>query len=207
MTKKIPIILISFVLCNHSLFASKEIRVDISKQKLYCIENSKVVMESQISSGKNGHRTPSGQFYILEKKKKHNSNKYNNASMPNMMRLTNNGVAIHAGNTARAYASHGCVRLPHSVSLMVFNWATVGTPVRIYGARPNTVQKLKEVKKRVTTRRYIANKKRHYDNNISNATKYEYKNQSQDLAQNNSVKYEYKEQSQAFIEPVIYQSR
>lgn len=194
MTNKIYTLCLSIILTSSISYASKEVKIDISKQKLYCIENGEVVMESRISSGKNGYRTPNGQFHILEKKKKHNSNKYDNASMPNMMRLTNYGVAIHAGSTAKAYASHGCVRLPHAASSKVFNWATIGTPVRIYGAKANTINRSKEVKKRVTKRRYTSNKKRYRNNNMaSNNT--------------NEVKYEYKDQSQAIMQPVMYQAQ
>ena len=62
--------------------------------------------------GQEGHSTPTGVFTILQKHKDHHSSTYNNAPMPNMNRLTWDGIALHAGNLPGYPASHGCVRLP-----------------------------------------------------------------------------------------------
>lgn len=63
---------------------------------------------SSVSTGAKGHSTPSGVFTILVKKREHYSKTYNIAPMPNMQRLTWQGVAIHSGNLPGYPASHGC---------------------------------------------------------------------------------------------------
>ena len=67
---------------------------------------------SSISSGKPGHDTPTGVFPILQKKKMHHSNLYDDAPMPFMQRLTWGGIALHSGRNPGYPASHGCIRLP-----------------------------------------------------------------------------------------------
>jgi len=75
---------------------------------------------STISSGKPGHETPTGVFTILQKKRMHRSNLYNDAPMPFMQRLTWDGIALHAGRIPGQPASHGCVRLPLEFSEQLF---------------------------------------------------------------------------------------
>jgi hypothetical protein len=65
-----------------------------------------------VSTGRPGNPTPTGVFQILQKKKMHHSNLYDDAPMPFMQRLTWDGVALHAGRIPGRPASHGCVRLP-----------------------------------------------------------------------------------------------
>ena len=60
-----------FLLCVSYTFAHKEIIIDLGMQKIYAIENGEVVIESRISTGKPGHRTPVGKFKITEKKRHH----------------------------------------------------------------------------------------------------------------------------------------
>jgi hypothetical protein len=70
-------------------------------------------------------------FTILQKNKDHYSKKYNNAPMPNMQRLTWDGIALHAGNLPGYPASHGCVRLPYEFSKLLFGVTTTGSTVVI----------------------------------------------------------------------------
>jgi lipoprotein-anchoring transpeptidase ErfK/SrfK len=67
---------------------------------------------TQVSTGRPGNDTPTGEFPILQKKLHHLSNLYDDAPMPFMQRLTWDGVALHAGRVTGAPASHGCIRLP-----------------------------------------------------------------------------------------------
>ena len=86
---------------------------------------------STISSGKPGHRTPTGVFTILEKNVKHTSTIYKGASMPYMERLTWGGVAMHAGNLPGYPAAHGCVRLPLDFARQLYAVTNSGTSVII----------------------------------------------------------------------------
>lgn len=105
--------------------------VSIPDQLLHVYRNGIRVAASTCSTGKPGHRTPTGVFRILEKDKHHHSSTYNNASMPNMNRLTWDGVALHAGNLPGYPASHGCVRLPMQFSEMLFTITRKGMTVVI----------------------------------------------------------------------------
>ena len=92
--------------------------VSLADQRAYVYRDGRRIGTSTVSSGKPGHDTPTGVFEILQKKKMHHSNLYEDprtgrpAAMPWMQRLTWQGVALHAGRVRARPASHGCVRLP-----------------------------------------------------------------------------------------------
>jgi hypothetical protein len=105
--------------------------VSIPDQRLHVYRNGIRVAASTVSTGKPGHRTPTGVFKILQKDKHHHSSTYNNAPMPNMNRLTWSGIALHAGQLPGYPASHGCVRLPLKFSEMLFGITKLGMTVVI----------------------------------------------------------------------------
>ena len=94
--------------------------VSLPEQRLHVYRNGVRIGLSTISSGKPGNETPTGVFTILQKKRMHRSNLYNNAPMPFMQRLTWDGIALHAGRIPGEPASHGCVRLPLEFSEQLF---------------------------------------------------------------------------------------
>jgi len=108
--------------------------VSLPDQRLYAYRQGVRIAVSTCSTGKPGHKTPTGVFAILQKDKHHRSSTYNNAPMPNMNRLTWSGVALHAGDLPGYPASHGCVRLPLEFSEKMFGITEVGTPVIIADA-------------------------------------------------------------------------
>jgi hypothetical protein len=105
--------------------------VNLHTQRLLFFRDGIPIAASTISSGKTGHETPTGVFQILQKNEKHFSKTYNNAPMPNMQRLTWQGIAMHAGNLPGYPASHGCVRLPLAFSKLIFGETAVGMTVVI----------------------------------------------------------------------------
>jgi hypothetical protein len=105
--------------------------VSIPDQRVHVYRNGIRVGASSCSTGKPGHRTPTGVFTILQKDKHHRSSTYNNAPMPNMNRLTWSGIALHAGNLPGYPASHGCVRLPMQFSDLLFGITRLGMTVVI----------------------------------------------------------------------------
>ena len=113
--------------------ASGESRVvvSIAQQRAYVYRGNSLVALTTTSTGKQGHPTPTGTFRITEKRKVHFSSKYNNAPMPYMQRLTDYGIALHAGAIPGHPASHGCVRLPHKFAADLFKVTSVGTTVVI----------------------------------------------------------------------------
>ena len=131
------IVFIMVVLMSTTLFAYKEIVVDLSEQRAYAIEDGSVVFEGRISSGKSGRETPNGEFKVLGKERYHKSNLWpkpnGGAKMNYMLRLTNGGVAMHLGYVPNHPASHGCIRLKNGFAQKMFKWAKVGIPVYVEG--------------------------------------------------------------------------
>ncbi|MET0707283.1 MAG: L,D-transpeptidase [Tardiphaga sp.] len=105
--------------------------VSLPEQLVHVYRNGITIGVSTCSTGKPGHRTPTGVFTILQKRQEHYSSTYNNAPMPNMQRLTWQGVALHAGDLPGYPASHGCIRLPKSFSKLLFSVTQMNTPVII----------------------------------------------------------------------------
>jgi lipoprotein-anchoring transpeptidase ErfK/SrfK len=105
--------------------------VSLPEQRAYVYRNGVRIGVSTVSTGKPGHETPTGVFTILEKRREHYSNLYDNAPMPFMQRLTWDGVALHAGRIPGYPASHGCVRLPHAFSEKLFATTSRGMTVVI----------------------------------------------------------------------------
>ena len=107
--------------------------VNLPEQLLYVYRNGVRIGRTTISSGKAGHRTPTGIFIILQKSVAHTSTIYKGASMPYMERLTWGGVAIHAGNLPGYPAAHGCVRLALDFAKRLYTITTDGTTVIVSG--------------------------------------------------------------------------
>ena len=105
--------------------------VSLPDQLVHVYRNGVRIAASTCSTGKLGHRTPTGVFKILQKDKNHRSSTYDNAPMPNMNRLTWSGIALHAGQLPGYPASHGCVRLPKEFSALLFGITKVGMTVVI----------------------------------------------------------------------------
>ena len=113
--------------------------VSVPEQRVYVYRNGIQIGASSCSTGKSGHDTPTGVFTILQKEEEHYSSKYDDAPMPNMQRLTWDGVALHAGRLPGYPASHGCVRLPPAFAKKLYEITTVGTPVIIAGAHTEPI--------------------------------------------------------------------
>jgi lipoprotein-anchoring transpeptidase ErfK/SrfK len=115
-----------------------EIVVSIRAQRAYVFRDRKLIAVTTVSTGRRGNATPTGRFPILEKRREHFSNLYNNAPMPNMQRLTWDGVALHAGAVMPYAASHGCVRLPLEFSKLLFGVTSVGSVVHVIAGTPSS---------------------------------------------------------------------
>ncbi|HET9811826.1 MAG TPA: L,D-transpeptidase family protein [Sphingomicrobium sp.] len=89
-----------------------EVVISLSRQIAYVYHAGDLVGASSISTGMAGHETPVGRFPIMQKDRDHKSNRYSNAPMPYMQRLTEWGIALHGGDLPGYAASHGCIRLP-----------------------------------------------------------------------------------------------
>ncbi len=115
--------------------------VDLGRQLATVYRNGVRIAVSTISSGKEGHETPTGVFTILEKNVEHYSSTYDNAPMPYQQRLTWKGVAMHAGNLPGFPASHGCIRLPMEFAKKVFSVTGNGGTVVIAGGHEDPIKR------------------------------------------------------------------
>ncbi|MBV9931398.1 MAG: L,D-transpeptidase family protein [Alphaproteobacteria bacterium] len=114
--------------------------VSLPLQIAFVFKGGALVGVSSVSSGAPGYDTPTGTFAILQKDKDHKSNIYDDAPMPYMLRLTWDGVALHAGKVTGEPASHGCVRLPLAFAKKLYDLAELGATVSVVDAVPDFVQ-------------------------------------------------------------------
>lgn len=103
--------------------------VSLGEQRAYVYRNGVEVGVTTVSSGKPGHRTPTGVFTVLQKDADHHSKTYGNAPMPYTERLTWDGVALHAGGLPGYPSSHGCVHLPSQFASDLFAISSLGMTV------------------------------------------------------------------------------
>lgn len=108
--------------------------IDKSQQMLFAYEGNHLVMESRISTGKQGKETPNGRFKAQSKQLMHRSKLYGNVPMPYSVQIAGN-YFIHGFKSVPNHpASHGCIRMPVDSAEQFYHWVQLGTPVDIVGA-------------------------------------------------------------------------
>jgi L,D-transpeptidase catalytic domain len=105
--------------------------VSIKSQQVTFYDAEGWILRAPVSTGTTGRETPAGIFALLEKDKDHHSSLYDDASMPNMQRITWNGIALHGGPLPGHAASHGCVRMPYDFAEKLFDKTRIGMRVII----------------------------------------------------------------------------
>jgi lipoprotein-anchoring transpeptidase ErfK/SrfK len=132
-----------------------EITISLSRQRVCLLLGGELAIDSPIASGRKDGWTPKGSFTVLEKDLNHKSNRYGDlvdgegkvirknvtcgvsggtfrgAPMKYFLRLTWEGVGMHAGFLPGYPASHGCIRLPREVAERLFKIVPTGTPVSV----------------------------------------------------------------------------
>ncbi len=130
--------------------------VSIKTQQVTFYDAEGWILRAPVSTGTTGRETPAGIFAVIEKDEDHHSSLYDDAWMPNMQRITWNGIALHGGPLPGYAASHGCVlkknRSAVTVALMVggctpvsvrYSWnARSSSGVALSGERPRKVASL-----------------------------------------------------------------
>lgn len=134
------------------------VKISLGEQRAYFYRSGQLVGVSQLSTGREGLNTPTGNFSIVQKDKDHVSSLFgdyvdagNNvvkanvdvnkdpkppgthfkgAPMPYFMRI-HGGVGMHAGYLPGYPASHGCIRMPEFMAESFFKSVSGGTPVMI----------------------------------------------------------------------------
>lgn len=105
--------------------------VSIKSQNVTLYDAEGWILRAPVSTGVKDRETPAGIFAIVEKNKDHRSNMYDDAAMPNMQRITWNGLALHGGPLPGYAASHGCVRMPFGFAERLFDKTRIGMRVII----------------------------------------------------------------------------
>jgi len=105
--------------------------VSLKHQRVTIYDADGPIMHAPVSSGMRGRETPAGVFSVIQKDKDHHSNLYDDAYMPNMLRITWSGIALHGGPLPGHAASHGCVRMPYGFAEHLFGEVKLGTRVII----------------------------------------------------------------------------
>jgi len=104
------------------------VRVDLGAQIISVFRADMEIGTAVILYGARDKPTPTGVFPITEKDRHHVSNLYE-APMPYMMRLTNDGVSIHATKVENGYVTHGCIGVPDGFARKLFGEARLGDRV------------------------------------------------------------------------------
>ena len=134
------------------------ILISLHEQRAYLRQGATVVSEASISTGREGHSTPVGNFHVIRKDIDHHSGLYGDyvdvsgrivkanvdtrkdsgphgshylgASMPYFVEFSP-GFGLHEGNRPGYPASHGCVRLSHWKARQFYEASKIGTPVTV----------------------------------------------------------------------------
>jgi lipoprotein-anchoring transpeptidase ErfK/SrfK len=107
------------------------ISISIDQQKIRVYDSNGLFAEDRVSTGMKGHPTPMGVFSVIQKHRMHHSNIYSGAPMPFMQRITWSGVAMHQGVLPGYPASHGCIRMPATFAVKMWNWTRMGARVLV----------------------------------------------------------------------------
>ena len=115
--------------------------VSLKDQRVTIYDKDGAILHAPVSSGQTGYETPVGIYAVLQKEAEHYSNRYDDASMPFMQRITWTGVALHAGALPGYPASHGCIRLPYEFAQRLFPLTKLGMRVVVsrYDVAPSAI--------------------------------------------------------------------
>jgi len=112
------------------------VRVDLGRQLLSVFRAGHEIGSAVILYGTDGKPTPTGSFTVLQKAAHYVSHSYE-APMPYMLRLTNDGVAIHGSNVRQGWATHGCIGVPLDFARLLFAESNKGDVVVILPVQAN----------------------------------------------------------------------
>lgn len=140
------------VLFPHPIPPGKRIEIDLPTQTLRAYENEQLIFEFKVSSGMSTTPTIAGQFQVLMKEPAAFARRWQ-LDMPYFMGIylegpdyyngihelpiTASGRRLPAGILGWP-ASFGCIIVNQGDAEALFNWAPLGTLVRIHGVAPGT---------------------------------------------------------------------
>ena len=104
------------------------VTVDLKAESISVFRAGYEIGAAVITFGDLEKPTPTGVFPISQKSKDHVSNIYG-SPMPYMLRLTNDGVAIHASDVKWGWGTRGCIGVPLEFARLLFEQASLGDRV------------------------------------------------------------------------------
>lgn len=150
------------------------IKVNIDEQKVIAYSGKEQIGWATVATGITKYPTPVGDYKVIEKVADKKSNlfgktysssgklvnsdakmgrdpvpeggRFEGAHMPYYLRLTGDGVGMHAGPIPSPghRASHGCIRMPRAFAPLIFASVGIGTPVNIVGEGPSYTAYMKK---------------------------------------------------------------
>jgi len=149
------------------------VQIDLTNQIARYKRGARPIGWSYVSTGKEGHATPPGDYTVLEKMELKESNRYgwisdvtghvtngdatpstpvpegqfyHPAPMHYWMRITTYGIGMHAGEIPRPgeAASHGCIRLPRNFVPKLYDVVKEGTHVKIIRGKKQSIPPLQQ---------------------------------------------------------------
>jgi lipoprotein-anchoring transpeptidase ErfK/SrfK len=134
------------------------VKVSLSKQRVYVMEGSTLLLAMPVSVGSPGSPTPAGSFTIFNKDHKHRANTHGYAYSGNDIMQTflakkrpgllfkgtpmpywcefKPNYGFHTGWVKHQPCTHGCIRMHENLSPKFFRLVSVGTPVSIAYSQP-----------------------------------------------------------------------
>ena len=106
------------------------IEISLSSQKMTLFKDGVSILNSTVSTGREGYSTKRGNFVITDKERNHRSTIYH-VDMPYFMRLSCLDFGMHEGYVPNYPASHGCIRLPGETARKLFAEIPIGTLVTV----------------------------------------------------------------------------
>ena len=106
------------------------VRVDLHAQLISVFRAGHEIGTAVIVYGGDNKETPVGKLHILAKARDHRSSLYE-AEMPYTLRLTNDGVSIHASDVRWGAATHGCIGVPLAFAERLFDATRIGDEVLV----------------------------------------------------------------------------
>lgn len=116
----------------------RRVVIDKSEQRLRAYDGDRLVFSTRVSTGKEGKRTPNGNFSAQYKDRMHYSSLYDNAPMPFSVQFSGNYFLHGYSYVPFSPASHGCIRLPmkepgRNPAKLFYEWVRPGTPIAVVG--------------------------------------------------------------------------
>ncbi len=134
------------------------VKVSTSKQRVYVMEGSQMLLAMPVSVGTSATPTPSGNFTIFKKEAKRRANSHGYAYKGNEVKQTylakkpvgwsfkgtpmpywcefKANYGFHTGWVKHHPCTHGCIRMHENLAPKFFDLVKVGTPVNIAYSQP-----------------------------------------------------------------------